>query len=93
MEPLRNKHRGPKRKAVLHPNLPRGRSDGFARQFPRVPPSLAGQKRVFVTCHYCGYSPSQVPPGGVCPKCTGHSWERFALPKRILEKHRTRRSR
>lgn len=68
----------------------RGRSDGrrgFRRPIAafRVPPSQAGPKSVFVTCHYCGYSPSgEVPTGGMCPKCGGYSWERFALSRRLL---------
>lgn len=53
----------------------------------RVPPSLAGPKRVFVSCHYCGYGPSVVPPDGVCPKCGGHSWERYALSARLVPDH------
>lgn len=89
----RNKRKAAKRKVSSHPNLPGGSSVDFKHRFPRVPPSIAGQKRVFVTCHYCGYSPSNVPPGGVCPKCTGHSWERFTLPVRILQKRRTARLR
>lgn len=44
------------------------------------------RQRVFVTCHYCSYSPPNVPPNGVCPKCGGHSWERYALPVRSLQK-------
>jgi len=50
-----------------------------------VPPSLARPKRVFLCCHYCGYSPARLPPGAVCPKCGGHSWERYALPLKVLE--------
>ncbi len=52
----------------------------------RVPPSLAGPKRVFLTCHYCGYDTPTVPPKGVCPKCGGHSWERYALSARLVPK-------
>lgn len=52
----------------------------------RVPPSLAGAKRVFIACHYCGYSPAEVPIGETCPKCGGHSWERFALSARLVPK-------
>ncbi len=48
-----------------------------------VPPSLAGPKSVFVTCHYCGYGPAKIPTGGVCPKCGGHSWERFCLSDKL----------
>lgn len=93
MTSSRNKRKAAKRKARSHPNLPRSPSADLERRFSRVPPSLSGPKRVFVTCHYCGYSPSRVPSGGVCPKCTGHSWERFTLPVRILEKRRRARPR
>lgn len=73
------KKRRSKRKARSHPNL------AFDREKDSVvPPSLSGDKRVFVTCHYCGFSPSRIPPGGVCPKCGGHSWERFALASKLL---------
>ena len=50
----------------------------------RVPPSLAGPKKVFVNCHYCGHAVDVVPHDLVCPKCGGHSWERFALSRRLL---------
>lgn len=50
----------------------------------RVPPSLAGPKVVFLWCRACGYAPATVPPGGVCPKCGGHSWERYALSARLV---------
>ena len=54
----------------------------------RVPPSLSMPKVVFVICHYCGYGPSgDVPDGGVCPKCGGQSWERFALAEPLVPKH------
>jgi len=52
-----------------------------------VPPSQATAKRVFLTCHYCSYSPPTVPENGKCPKCGGHSWERFALAARVLPRH------
>lgn len=61
-------------------------SDRFAALFP-VPPSLAGPKRVFLACHYCGYDPPTVPAGAICPKCGGHSWERFAISRRLLPDH------
>ena len=51
---------------------------------PRVPPSQAGRKKVFLICHYCGYEPPRVPASGRCPKCGGYSWERFAVPRRLL---------
>lgn len=50
----------------------------------RVPPSLAGPKTVFLSCHYCGYGAAAVPDDGVCPKCKGHSWERWAVSSRLL---------
>ena len=50
----------------------------------RVPPSLAGPKCVFLSCHYCAYSPSELPAGGVCPKCGSHSWERFTVSRHFL---------
>ena len=52
----------------------------------RVPPSMATEKRVFLCCHYCGYSPPDVPVDGICPKCGGHSWERYALPVKLLQR-------
>jgi rubrerythrin len=68
----------------MHPNLP-GRRPASEEAPPfRVPPSLAGPKKVFLSCHYCGYSPSIVPPEGACPKCGGHSWERYAISTRLL---------
>ena len=54
----------------------------------RVPPSASMPKRVFLICHYCGYGPpDDVPEGGVCPKCGGSSWERFALAEPLVPKH------
>lgn len=54
----------------------------------RVPPSLARPKRIFVNCHYCGYQPAgDVPENGVCPKCLGHSWERFTLAEPLVPAH------
>lgn len=54
----------------------------------RVDPSKAGPKRVFVNCHYCGYSPEKgIPSNGICPKCLGSSWERFALSARLVPPH------
>ncbi len=93
MASSRNKRKSAKGKARSHPNLPRRPCADPNGRFPRVPPSMSGLKRVFVTCHYCGYSPSRVPQSGVCPKCTGHSWERFTLPVRILEKRHAARPR
>ena len=69
----------------MHLNVSRSGAR-VAREMPqfRVPPSLAGPNRVFLTCHYCGYDPPVVPPAGVCPKCGGHSWERYALSARLV---------
>ena len=53
----------------------------------RVDPSLARPKVVFTNCHYCGYSPDDVPSSGICPKCGGSSWERFALSSRLVPEH------
>ena len=52
----------------------------------RVPASMTGEKRVMVCCHYCGYGPSVVPAGGACPKCGGYTWDRFAIPVKLLPK-------
>ncbi len=65
------------------------RSESLARRLRgsrfryRVPASASRPKRVFEICHYCGYSP---PEGqlGVCPKCLGSAWERFALAEACL---------
>ena len=51
---------------------------------PAVPPSLSRPKKVFVTCHYCAYSPSVIPEDGLCPKCGGYSWQRYALSRQLL---------
>lgn len=53
----------------------------------RVPPSKAGQKEVFLICHYCGFSPPDRLPSGHCPKCGGSSWERYALSSRLVPSH------
>jgi len=52
----------------------------------RVPPSLSRPKRVFVCCRGCGGEVPDVPADGVCPKCGGHSWERYALSVHLLPK-------
>jgi hypothetical protein len=54
----------------------------------RVAPSKARPKKVFLDCHYCGYSPPNgLPKGGACPKCGGMSWERFALARPLVPPH------
>ena len=54
------------------------------RQF-RVAPSDSGPKIVFLECHYCGYSATDgLPESGICPKCGGSSWERFALSRKLV---------
>lgn len=50
----------------------------------RVPPSLSMPKRVFLCCRCCGYDPPTVPDNGACPKCGGHSWQRYALSRRLV---------
>ena len=53
-----------------------------------VPVSKSRPKRVFVLCHYCGWTPpDKIPQDGVCPKCKGHSWERFALSEALVPAH------
>ena len=94
MAPAREQSRN--RRTAMGASLPPRRRPVHAASRPRgdhhpmfnVPPSLAGPKRVFVACHYCGYGPSVVPPGLVCPKCGGHSWERFAISRRLLPGYR-----
>jgi rubrerythrin len=53
-----------------------------------VPPSLATPKVVFLNCHCCGHEVATVPPGGRCPKCGSHSWDRFALSARLARRLR-----
>jgi rubrerythrin len=53
----------------------------------RIEPSKARPKKIFLNCHYCGYSPDAVPAGGSCPKCGGRSWERFALARPLIPRH------
>ena len=75
------------RRGETHANVPVRRGRREPLEF-RVDPSDAGPKRVFVTCHYCSYSPDIVPADGICPKCGGRSWERFALSARLLPRER-----
>ena len=36
-------------------------------------------------CRTCGFEPIDViAPPPCCPKCTGHSWERFAIARSLL---------
>ena len=53
----------------------------------RVPPSLSMPKCVFLCCPCCGYDPPAVPDNGTCPKCGGHSWQRYTLSPRVLPGH------
>ena len=54
----------------------------------RVPPSDSMPKRVFITCHYCAYSPpGDVPEDGICPKCGSRSWQRYALAEPLVPAH------
>jgi rubrerythrin len=71
----------------MHPNLPGRRRESDEASAFRVPPSQAGPKKVFLNCHYCGYEPGVVPADGACPKCGGHSWERYAISTRLLPAH------
>jgi len=69
------------------PHFASGRRVDQAADFP-VPPSQAMPKRVFLICHYCGFSPPDgVPASGACPKCGRYSWERFALPEPLIPQH------
>ncbi len=72
------------RKPRLH-GQQTGRPRSQAEWKHAVPASLATPKKVFVTCHYCSYSPSVLPESGRCPKCGGQSWQRYALSRRLLE--------
>ncbi|MHC4981986.1 MAG: hypothetical protein ACYTF6_02320 [Planctomycetota bacterium] len=54
-----------------------------------IPPSLARPKVVFLNCHYCGYSPREMPKDETCPKCGGHSWERFSLSAKLVPRGQT----
>ena len=54
----------------------------------RVQPNKAKPKKVFLDCHYCGYSPPDgIPIDGGCPKCGGSSWDRFALARNLVPAH------
>ncbi len=66
----------PRRRRTCHRGL---READFS-----VPPSLAGPKVVFINCHACGHGTARVPAGGICPKCGGHSWDRFTLSARLV---------
>ena len=69
---------GSRRKAPSA-GVPRsGRLKGLQEADFVVPPSLARPKVVFLNCHYCGYAPEKMPEGQTCPKCGGHSWDRFS---------------
>ena len=68
------------------PHFAEGPPAGAVLRF-RVPPSMSMPKRLFLICHYCGYDPETVPASGACPKCGGHSWERFALAEPLVPEH------
>ena len=54
----------------------------------RVPPSQATAKKMFLYCHYCGFTPPDgMPQSGLCPKCGGSCWERYALSRRLVPPH------
>ena len=78
-----NRRRKVGRVSRRRPHFARGQTVEF-----RVPPSDSMPKRVFVLCHYCGFTPSgDVPGDGVCPKCGGSSWERYALAEALVPAH------
>ena len=84
---MRERIRQPGRGRRRRPHFAREDAVGGGDRFA-VPPSLSMPKRVFVICHYCGYGPDgDVPSEGLCPKCGGHSWERFALAEPLVPKH------
>lgn len=75
-------------KAMIAIQLAEIRMDARDRRRFRVAPSDAGLKRVFVDCHYCGYTPEDpLQIEGPCPKCGGHSWERFAKHVKMVPPH------
>lgn len=64
------------------------RMDMRDRRRFRVPPSDSGPKKVFIDCHYCGYTPTDMATlRGPCPKCGGSSWERFAKHVKLVPAH------
>ena len=76
------------KRSVMQPHLAEVNTEVEDMRRFRVPPSSAGPKKVFLNCHYCGYAPPhELPDGGVCPKCGGSSWERFALSTYLLPEH------
>ena len=63
-------------------------SEGFPSYDPH--PRSARQVDLYQTlCHYCGFEPENVigPPES-CPKCFGHSWDRFVIPGSIVDNAR-----
>lgn len=75
-------------KSMVDPLLKEMRTDIRDQRRFRVAPSQSGPKKVFINCHYCGYSPARgLPHGGVCPKCGGSAWERFAISRKLLPPH------
>jgi len=82
-----SKPSAPPKRRKRQPHFAVGEVDPHAALF-RVAPSDSMPKRVFVLCHYCGYSPpADVPKGGICPKCHGMSWERYAMPEPLVPRH------
>ena len=78
----------PRRIDKTRPHYATTRQARAARRQTAVPASASMPKRVFVLCHYCGYTPpGDVPRDGICPKCKGSSWERFALSERLVPAH------
>jgi hypothetical protein len=53
-------------------------------RFATYDPYEADPRAVVVSrlnCHYCGFEPEDhVVAPSRCPKCLGHSWERFVRP-------------
>ena len=75
-------------KSLTRPFLSEMRTEMKDMRRFRVAPSKSGPKKVFLNCHYCGYAPPHgLPDLGICPKCGGSSWERFAVSRRLLPPH------
>lgn len=61
---------------------------GSNEQFSEYNASSALQSPAFpyrLQCRTCGFEPlDAITPPPRCPKCSGHSWERFAFPRSLL---------